>query len=104
LHLQTGKTTPLTLDKDGLTQNFAPSFSPDGETVVFVRSEEGKRNLYLMRIKDKKILPLTRDEADERCPVFSPDGKMVIFISDKSSEKEGERAFNLWSFELETGH
>jgi len=27
----------------------------------------------------------------------------VIFISDKSSEKEGERAFNLWSFELETG-
>ena len=103
LHLQTGKTTPLTLDKDGLTQNFAPSFSPDGETVVFVRSEEGKRNLYLMRIKDKKILPLTRDEADERCPVFSPDGKMVIFISDKSSEKEGERAFNLWSFELETG-
>ncbi|MCD6575314.1 PD40 domain-containing protein [Candidatus Aerophobetes bacterium] len=104
LSLSTGKITPLTMDKDGITQNFSPCFSPDGKTIAFVRSEKGKRNLYLLKIKEKDIFPLTQDSADERCPAFSPDGERIIFICDKSDEgKTNERSFNLWSLELKTG-
>lgn len=104
LNLKKGETTFLTRDKDGFTQNFSPQFSPDGERVVLVRSVRGKKDLYLLTLEDKKLHPLTQDEAEDRNPFFSPDGEKVIFISTRPiSQKVSQGTFNLWSLKLENG-
>lgn len=98
LHLKTDKISPLTINTDGLTQNFSPSFSPDGKKIVFVRFIEGRRDVCVLDLKSEKVRFLTKDDADDRCPLFFPDGEKVMFVSDR-----GDDVFNLWSVDLRTG-
>jgi len=61
-----------------------PSFSPDGEKIVFVRKEGGNSNLYLLNLKDGKISSLTNSYdglTQNFSPSFSPDGKSIVFVS-----------------------
>ena len=80
ININTGKSNRLTY---GLRAS-QPSFSPDGKRVVFVKSEGGNSNLYLLDRKTKEIFPLTRSSdglTQNFSPSFSPQGDKIVFTS-----------------------
>jgi serine/threonine protein kinase len=61
---------------------FSPSFSPDGNQVVFSWNGEKQDNvdIYLKQIGQPNHLRLTTDPAEDSGPAFSPDGRSIGFI------------------------
>ena len=65
-----------------------PSFSPDGNTIVFADFvEDGSENaeIYTMGIDGSNLTKLTDNPARDYFPKYSPDGKTILF----SSERDG---------------
>jgi Tol biopolymer transport system component len=61
-----------------------PALSPDGETVAFVSTAAGNRDIWIQRVGSDKAINLTADSsADEMDPAFSPDGSLIAFHSDR---------------------
>ncbi len=59
---------------------FQPSFSPDGNSVVFVRDtrNHAEYGIYAMTIGASQAIPISRNEGD-CCPAWSPDGRHIAF-------------------------
>ncbi len=59
-----------------------PSFSPDGNQVVFSWNGEKQDNwdLYVKMIGSATALRLTTDAADDLYPAWSPDGRQIAFL------------------------
>src|SRR5690349_13401200 len=57
--------------------NDSPSFSPDGEEMVFISVVAGKEQLFRMHLDGTHVVQLTRDDADHEDPAWSPDGKRI---------------------------
>jgi len=59
-----------------------PSFSPDGNQVVFSWNGEKQDNwdIYLKLIGSPNSVRLTTDPADDVSPAFSPDGRSIGFV------------------------
>jgi Tol biopolymer transport system component len=70
------------------TENF-PSFSPDGNQVVFTWDGEKHDNLdlYVKMIGSATALRLTTDAAPDLFPAWSPDGRQIAFL--KGGERTG---------------
>lgn len=82
-----GKPTRLT---HSTSFEFEPSFSPDGNSLVYVSTEDtATGQLLLLQLKDKSITPVTSERANFRTPSFSPDGQWVTFRKDGSSDVIG---------------
>jgi len=65
-----------------------PSFSPDGNTIVFADFvEDGSENaeIYTIGIDGSNPIKLTDNPARDYLPKYSPDGKTLVF----SSERDG---------------
>lgn len=80
-----------------------PSFSPDGEKIIFVKKEGGNSNLYLLNLKQKRTVPLTQNNdglTQNFSPQFSPDGKKVVFVR----SEEGTRNLYLLNIENKKIH
>ncbi|MEO8586108.1 MAG: hypothetical protein ABI584_08100 [Acidobacteriota bacterium] len=55
----------------------APSWSPDGNFIVFSGLEGNSRDVFLLDMKTRAVRNLTNDPAYDEAPVFSPDGKWI---------------------------
>lgn len=67
---------PLTAGKEGFSQ---ASFSPDGQSIVFVRSVDGKSQLFLLPLAGGEPIQLTDHRYGASSPQWSPDGKRLLF-------------------------
>ncbi len=89
------------------------TFSPDGKTMVFARSNSGNKkekiqdvDLYMSTMSDDgqwgEPTKLTINEAYswEGCPLFSRDGKYLYFVSDR---KGGRGGLDLWKATYKNG-
>jgi Tol biopolymer transport system component/DNA-binding winged helix-turn-helix (wHTH) protein len=71
----------------------APSWSPDGSTIVFDARPEGHADVFSIPVEGGTPQPIARTPSNELAPVYSPDGQAVIYGSDRSG------TWQLWSSE-----
>ena len=68
--------------------NWAPSFHPDGKTIVFASNLDatspGRFSLYAIGVDGAGLRRLTTHEGFDSFPHFSPDGTKLIFISNRN--------------------
>ena len=70
----------LDLGRD--TEVFSPSWSPDGEKIVFsLFDKNGHRDIAVVNRDGTGFKKLTDDSVDDRTPAWSPDGESVAFCS-----------------------
>ena len=70
--------------------DYQPSYSPDGQKVVFVRDREGQLDLWEYSPAERQ---LTNDEAVDLLPSYGPAGEIVFY-----SSRAGN--FDIWKYPL----
>jgi len=71
----------------GIGECFAPEISPDGRLVVFLRNQNGKNYISLMK-RDGTFLGDINDHYDCKDPTWSPDGSQILFASSQSGSPQ----------------
>jgi Tol biopolymer transport system component len=70
-----------------------PALSPDGRSVAFIASVNGKRQLWVRLLAGGPALQLTRDPKDHLDPRWSRDSSSLVYFAEPL---EGEEAGSLW--------
>jgi hypothetical protein len=71
-----------------LFEGRAPSFSPDGRRIAFVRSVAGYDQVFTaLADTGGEVVQLTRDAANHRAPKFAPNGRYIAFASNAGSQR-----------------
>jgi TolB protein len=74
--------------------NWAPSFVPDGQRIVFASNFEnphgGNFDLYLIRTDGTGLEKVTTSMEFDGFPMFSPDGRKVVWASSRHAKVPGE--------------
>ncbi len=63
---------------------YNPDWSPDGRTLVFESTLEGKFSIYRIAADGTGLQPLTTNDANDEQPHWSPDGHRIVFSSDRA--------------------
>lgn len=92
---------PATETLSNLTQDdfydYAPVWSPDGQSIVFASHVLGHKKLFRIDLsRPQQRVQLTFGLYDDTQPSFSQDGSRVLFVSDRTGES------NLYGLELAT--
>jgi Tol biopolymer transport system component len=70
--------------------NWAPSFHPDGKTIVFASNvhapKGGRFSIYAMNADGSGQRRLTTHDGFDGFPCFSPDGTKLVFISNRNGK------------------
>ncbi|MEP7266284.1 MAG: S9 family peptidase [Saprospiraceae bacterium] len=75
-----GNTSPrqLTYQKDGANN---PRISPDGKSIAFTRSVDGKGQIFILPMDGGEPWQLTTEKNGAGNPVWFPDGQAILFSS-----------------------
>ena len=71
--------------------SLAPSFSPDGQRVIFsstmhsTAGDEQAREIYMANVDGTNLVRITTDGLWNHNPVWTPDGKKIVFESYRGS-------------------
>lgn len=76
---------PLTTDA---SNDFRPSWSPDGAKIAFFSNRAGDNDIWTMNADGSDQQQLTSGPADDRHPYWSPDGEWVAFDSDREGKSK----------------
>ena len=77
------------------TNEFSPSWSPDGTHILYKSG-----HFYTLRLTDGHKTQVTQDEGDRLNPVWSPDGKQIAFEGDLLGELDNA---DIYILDIETG-
>lgn len=72
----------IRFELDGIVN---PSFSPDGEWIVFAGLDGGRSDLFRCRVDGSGLERLTEDRFLNMSPRYSPDGASIVFVTDQDS-------------------
>lgn len=64
-----------------------PSFSKDGDTVVFRSERDGNSEIYLMNADGSNQRRITNDPTYDGYPTLIPDGSGIVFVSTRSGKR-----------------
>jgi Tol biopolymer transport system component/predicted Ser/Thr protein kinase len=90
----TGDAQQLTFPSPG-SMDLNPSYSFDGERIVFQRRRYGKGELLVMPAAGGEPRVLLADEFDNTSPAWRPDNRHILFLSDR----RGTSGANLFEIE-----
>ena len=62
------------------------SYSPDGNSLVFVSDREGSQQLYTMNIETLSLTKISNGEGSYSKPMWSPDGRSIAFTKQKNGK------------------
>ena len=68
---------PITQDP---ALDLSPTFSPDGEYVLFSSNRSGRFEIYAVRLSDGALFQVTRSPLGSFAPAISPDGRTIAFV------------------------
>jgi len=68
----------LTFSKEGASQ---PAWSPDGKQLAFVRTVDGKTQIFILSFAGGEPMQLTKFKYGATAPRWSPDGKQIAFAA-----------------------
>ena len=74
----TSAPSQITFAKEGASQ---PAWSPDGNTLAFVRNADGKPQVFLLSLSGGEPRQLTKWKYGATNPLWSPDGTRIVFTS-----------------------
>ena len=89
--------TPESAEDDGY-----PSFSGDGQWIVFRRGTRNHYDLYLMRQDGSGVRGLTDGGANNLDPAFSPTGNRIAFVSNRADPTSV--VYDVYMMELDDDH
>ncbi len=84
--LDTGQTTRLTEEADGVQ----PTWSPTGGRIAYWSNTDGQRDIWTRAASGGERVPVTRDRYTDWSPAWSPDARTLYFSSDRGG------SMNLW--------
>jgi Tol biopolymer transport system component len=73
---------------EGEIPHWAPSWSPDGQFLAFVRGQPPAADILFYRFEDRQLVPFLNTAASETHPEFSPDGRWLAYASNESGRYE----------------
>lgn len=68
------------------SDDFSPSWSPEGRAFAYVSNRDGNPEIYVMDIETKESRRLTNHQATDVDPAWSPDGKWIAFASNQARD------------------
>lgn len=101
MDVSTGDTIQLT---DGPFDVRSANWSPDGQSIVYVRTREGdeshRTDVWTMGADGSNSRQLTTQHAQVLFPVWSPDGRWIVFSGTRA---EGDAQTRLWLVDVSSG-
>jgi Tol biopolymer transport system component len=95
LDLTTGEAATIVPPQTG-ADDFNPSYSPDGDRILFVRHTAwGSAQVLVYDVRFQRLRPVTNDRTSQAYAAWSPDGRSAIVSSNRSG------IFDLWQFPLD---
>jgi TolB protein len=77
LDMSIGKYSKITNNK---FINTSPTFSPDGNQIVYVSDKTGNKQLHIHDIDTKESKQISKNKGMYDKPSWSPDGKLIAFV------------------------
>lgn len=84
IDLKTWQIKTIVHDEIWAFQNAAPSFSPNGEYVLFTAYRNFEQDIFVHHLVSGNTLNLTNTGVSETSPSWSPDGKYLYFVSNRT--------------------
>lgn len=81
----------------GNSSDRQPTYSPDGEWIIFSSNRDGNLDLWKLSLKTGSIYRLTEDAAQDWDPAFSADAKQILWSSNRGGH------FEIWSANADGG-
>lgn len=81
MDLKSFESKTIVKDEIWAFQNSSPSFSPNGEYVLFTAIRNFEQDIFVHHLSDNKTINITKTGVSETSPVWSPDGKYLYYTS-----------------------
>lgn len=91
-----------TLRFDGLIRIKSPSFSPDGNQIIFTATDtKGYSDLYIYDLSSQQLTRVTNDYYEDIDAAFNQNATKIIFASDRTDGLFRQK-YNLFELDLKT--